>query len=137
MNQPSRLVVDASVVVAALTDNGPSGHWAAGQLGATGLMAPHHIEVEAAHALRKLEFAGALTEQEAQMAHQRLPRLSMALMPYGPIADRVWELRDNVTPYDAWYVALAEATRAPLATLDRRLAAASGPRCEFLLPPTG
>ena len=48
-------------------------------------------------------------------------------------SERVWELRKNLTCYDAWHVALAEAFELPLATLDRRLATASGPRCEMLL----
>jgi predicted nucleic acid-binding protein len=48
---------------------------------------------------------------------------------------RVWELRDNVTAYDAWHVALAEALSAPLATLDRRLARASGVTSELIHPP--
>jgi predicted nucleic acid-binding protein len=54
------------------------------------------------------------------------------LFPYDPFADRVWELRQNVTAYDAWHVALAESLSAPLATLDGRLRRAVGPRCSFL-----
>lgn len=57
------------------------------------------------------------------------------LVPFTPFAERVWELRANVTSYDAWYVAVAEQFDLPLATLDRRLAKATGPRCRFLLPP--
>jgi len=57
------------------------------------------------------------------------------LFSYRPFADRVWELRGSVSSYDAWYVALAEGFDAGLITLDRRLAAAPGPSCEFLLPP--
>lgn len=56
------------------------------------------------------------------------------LVPFEPFAERVWELRRNVTSYDAWYVAVAEAFRLPLATLDRRLSRASGPSCRFRLP---
>jgi predicted nucleic acid-binding protein len=51
------------------------------------------------------------------------------------VAARVWELRRSITAYDACYVALAEQLRAPLATLDRKLSRASGPRCAFLLGP--
>ena len=51
------------------------------------------------------------------------------------LADRVWALRANLTSYDACYIALAEAPDAELATLDRSLATASGPRWRFLLPP--
>ena len=53
----------------------------------------------------------------------------------GPFAERIWELRANVTSYDAWYVAVAEAAGLPLATLDSRLARANGPNCKFILPP--
>lgn len=57
-------------------------------------------------------------------------------VPFAPFAERVWELRANVTSYDAWYVAVAEQFDLPLATLDRRLARSAGPRCRFLLPPS-
>jgi predicted nucleic acid-binding protein len=50
------------------------------------------------------------------------------------VAERVWELRKNVSAYDAWYVALAELLRAPLATLDLRLTRESGPTCSFVTP---
>ena len=53
---------------------------------------------------------------------------------YRGLGERVWELRANVSPFDAWYVALAKSLEVPLLTLDRRMAASSGPRCEFLLP---
>lgn len=57
------------------------------------------------------------------------------LYPYEPFGARVWELRHNVTAYDAWYVAVAEMLGAPVATLDRRLIGATGPRCAFVVPP--
>ena len=60
--------------------------------------------------------------------------LPVELFPFGPLAARVWELRENVTPYDAWYVALAESLDADVATLDVRLSRAAGPRCTFRLP---
>ncbi len=58
----------------------------------------------------------------------------MTAFAFEPLASRVWALHPTVTAYDAAYVALAEELDAPLATLDRRLARASGPTCEFLLP---
>ena len=57
------------------------------------------------------------------------------LFPYAPFASRVWELRDNLTSYDAWYIALAESLGVGVATLDRRMAQAPGPRCTFEMPP--
>jgi len=55
-------------------------------------------------------------------------------MPIRPFEDRIWQLRRNLTCYDAWYVATAEALEIPLATLDRRLARAPGPRCIIVGP---
>lgn len=60
---------------------------------------------------------------------------AVEFFPYQPCAGRVWELRENVTCHDGWYVAVAELLDAPLATLDGRLANSPGPRCRFLLPP--
>jgi predicted nucleic acid-binding protein len=61
--------------------------------------------------------------------------LRVEFFPYQPCAARVWELRENVTYYDGWYVAVAELLDAQLATLDGLLANSPGPRCQFLLPP--
>jgi len=58
--------------------------------------------------------------------------LRLELFPFEPFAGRIWELRHTVTSYDAWYVALAEALKLPLATLDAALTRASGPNCKFL-----
>jgi predicted nucleic acid-binding protein len=69
------------------------------------------------------------------MAHADLLDLRMDLHEYAPHGQRVWELRTNVTCYDAWYVAVAEALDVPLLTLDRALARAPGVHCALLLPP--
>jgi predicted nucleic acid-binding protein len=68
-------------------------------------------------------------------AHRALGKLPIRLWPESRTAARAWELRGAVTYYDANYVALAEILDAPLVTLDRQLAWAPGPRCEFLTPP--
>ena len=129
------LVVDASVVVAALIDGGPDGRWAESILVADQLAAPHLMPVEAANILRRAALAGDISDEAASLAHADLLALVVELFPYEVLAPRVWELRSNVTAYDACYIALAEALRAPLATLDRRLAASTGPRCTFRTPP--
>ena len=67
-------------------------------------------------------------------AHHDLLQLDPELFPFRPFARRIWALRDNLTCYDAWYVALAEALDCPLATLDQRLVRASGPACNFVAP---
>ena len=73
-----------------------------------------------------------LTTAEANAAHDDLMQLNMELFPFDPFADRIWELRHSVTSYDAGYVALAEALRLPLATLDGRLSRVKGVSCKFL-----
>src|SRR5680860_749749 len=128
------VVLDSGAVVAALADDRSEGRWAEGQLGAGDLVAPHIMPSEAANVLRRLEITGALPRRRATTAHERLVALPVDLVPYGGLALRVWELRGNLTIYDAWYVALAESLDAPLVTLDRRLARAPGPRCEFRTP---
>src|SRR5688572_6355451 len=93
------------------------------------LYAPAMIRVETASALRRLELSGAITTPEANAAYEDLLRLNLDLLPFDPLAQRIWELRRTVSSYDAWYVAAAEALELPLATLDARLVRASGPRC--------
>jgi predicted nucleic acid-binding protein len=127
------LVVDASMVVAALVDSGADGRWAEPLLTSDSLAAPHLIMAEAANILRRSALAGAISAEQASLAHADLLDLRVELFPYAPFASRVWELRENVTCYDAWYVAIAEALNAPLATLDARLAKAPGPRCRFMV----
>ncbi len=128
------LVVDASVLVAAATGRGDDGTWAESVIGHRGLIAPQVAQVEATQAFRRLELAGVLGRHEATAAAQGAVELAVELLPFEPFASRVWELRHNLSAYDAWYVALAEAFELPLATLDRRLAAAPSPECEFLTP---
>lgn len=129
------IVVDASVIVAALVDGGPDGEWAESMLRREDLMAPHLMPVEVTNTLRRAASAGDVSVDVATLAHGDLVRLRVDLFPYEPHAERAWKLRDNLTAYDAWYVALAEALDLPLVTLDRRVASAPGPRCEFRLPP--
>lgn len=127
-------VVDASAVVAALVDGGPDGIWARGGFAGQALAAPDHLLVEASNALRRLVLSGRLAAGVAALAQRDLVDLPVARFPFEPLASRVWALHPTVTAYDAAYVALAEELDAPLWTLDRRLAAASGPRCAFRTP---
>ena len=130
------LVVDASAVVAALVDRGPHGGWAEPLLAGNDLVAPHLMPTEVANMLRRVVLRGVVSADVAALAYGELFRLRVELFPCEPFAARVWELRSSVTAYDGWYVALAEALRAPLATLDHRLLAAVGPRCRFVTAPT-
>ncbi len=129
------LVVDASLVVSALVDAGSTGRWAESLLAAGPLSAPHLMPVEVANILRRAAARGEISPDIASMAHADLLDLRLELFPYAPFASRVWELRENVTSYDAWYVALAEFLGSNVATLDLRLARAAGPQCGFETPP--
>ena len=129
------VVVDASVLVAVLVDSGHEGRWAESMVTEGTLAAPESVLVEASDILRRLERSGEISRLEANSAHRDLLRLELELFPFAPFAERVWALRSNLTAYDAWYVALAEALDCALATLDRKLRRATGPTCEFVVPP--
>jgi predicted nucleic acid-binding protein len=127
-------VIDASVLVAALIDTGPHGVWAEDVLARGSLHAPELARSEATNMLRRLERAKLITTPEANWAQDDLMQLNIDSFSFEPFADRIWELRHNVTSYDAWYVALAEALKLPLATLDEALSKSNGVACEFLTP---
>ena len=128
------VVVDSSVLVAALVDTGSNGIWSEEILSSGSLHAPELARVEATNVLRRLELAKQLTTAEANAAHDDLMQLNLELFPFDPFADRIWALRHTVTSYDAWYVALAEVLGLPLATLDGRLSRLKGVNCKFLTP---
>lgn len=128
------VVVDASVVVAALVDGGETGQWAEEVLRSGQLAAPHLMPVEVANILRRSVQSGDVSPDTASLAHADLQDLRVELFPYEAVASRAWELRDNLTLHDAWYVALAELLDTELATLDRRLTRAPGPVCRFVVP---
>jgi predicted nucleic acid-binding protein len=128
------VVVDASVLVVALVDSGPRGAWAEDVLRADSLHAPELVLVEATNILRRLERSKEIATPEANSAFEDLGQLNLELFAFHPFADRIWELRHNVTSYDAWYVAVAEALQLPLATLDGRLSKTKGLACDFLIP---
>ena len=127
-------VVDASVLVAALVDTGERGLWAEGILARGPLYAPELVCVETANILRRLERAKQITSADANAAYDDLLQLDLELFPFQPFAQRIWELRYNLTGYDAWYVAMAESLALPLATLDEKLARSKGLDCGFLTP---
>jgi predicted nucleic acid-binding protein len=112
------VVVDASLLVSAITDAGPEGVWAERLLTEKEIVAPHLVLVESTNILRRLERSKELTALEATAAHRDLLDLDMLLVDFEPFAERVWELRRNVSSYDAWFVAVAEAS-APIMSADR------------------
>lgn len=127
-------VVDASVLVAALLDDSAPGMWAEALLLGRRLAGPHLVLAEAANIIRRGVLHGQVVEETGELVQAELLDLDIELFPFAPYARRAWELRRNVTTYDAWYVALAESLDCPLATLDVRLARSSGPTCPILLP---
>ena len=126
------IVIDASVLANAIADDGANGKRARGELRLAGdLAAPDLIDVETVAVLRKRWLAGALTARRFSAAIGDLERLDLDRYPTLPLMRRAYELRQNVTAYDAGYVALAELLHCELLTADNRLASAPGPRCSI------
>ncbi len=94
------------------------------------------MPAEVYNGIRHMELAGEVTSSDAMKAREEFSEFSLELFSFAPYADRVWALRSNLTSYDAWYVALAEALDCPLVTLDQRLSRAAGPACAFVTPPS-
>jgi predicted nucleic acid-binding protein len=90
------------------------------------LHAPHLLDVEVAQVLRRYARDGIITAQRGQEALEDLSDLSLYRYPHDFLMQRVWELRPNLTAYDAVYVALAEVVNAPLVTCDAKIASAPG-----------
>ncbi|MDQ2845488.1 MAG: type II toxin-antitoxin system VapC family toxin [Actinomycetota bacterium] len=131
-----RAVCDSSVVVALLLDAGPDGQWAAETLRGVGLAAPSLVAFESSNVIRRLELSGAVGTDQAAQAHADLLDLAIEYWPYELLSSRVWELRTNLSSYDASYVAVAELIGAPLVTLDRRIGRAPRVRCVVSTPPS-
>ena len=127
------LVVDASVLAVALADDGPDGDAARARLRGETLAAPELVDLEIASVLRRQNRLGTLDNRRAELALADLAALPMHRAAHLPLLHRGWELRDNLTTYDAAYVVLAEALDATLLTGDRRLANAAGPTCTIEL----
>lgn len=123
------IVVDASIVVTALADDGPDGEHVRTRLAGERLTAPHLIDVEVLSAWRRLAAAGNLDERRAAFARADLRAMPIDRVRHGPLLERCWELRASLTAYDAAYVALAELIDAPLLTADAKLAAGPGVTC--------
>ncbi len=124
------IVVDASVLANAIADDETDGRVAREALRATkDLAAPDLVDVETVSALRKRWLAGTLSEQRFAAAVGDLEVLELDRYPAWPLMRRVFELRANLTAYDATYVALAETLGCELLTGDGRLVGAPGLRC--------
>lgn len=127
------LVVDASVLAPALADDGPDGDAARARLRGQSLVAPELIDLETTSVIRRRSRGGQLDPRRARLALTDLVELPLRRTPHRPLLARCWQLRENLTVYDAAYAALAEALDVVLLTVDARLASAPGPRCEIEL----
>jgi predicted nucleic acid-binding protein len=124
------IVIDASAEVAVLLNVGPEVEAIRDRIARPGetLHVPHLFEIEVLHALRRPTLLGTVSPERTRLALSRLRDTQLVRYPHTPLMERIWELKDNLTTYDAAYIALAEALDAPLITLDARLARAPGIR---------
>lgn len=129
------IIVDASAAIEVLL-NTPAGARIAERLFGPGetLHAPHLLDIEVAQVLRRYALAGHLEAARGVEALEDLADLPLIRYPHDLFLPRIWELRHNVTAYDAVYLALAEALAAPLLTCDKALASAPahGARIELI-----
>jgi predicted nucleic acid-binding protein len=126
-------------LVFGLLDNGGTGREVRRRLRRAQTWAPDLIYPEVASAVRRQEGVGVIDSAAAAAAIDDLQDLPIEVHPIGPLLNRMWELRQDVSTYDATYVALAEVLGAPLVTADARLARAPGPRCsvDLVVDPAG
>lgn len=126
-------VVDASALVPAIADGTQIGRQRRRRLTGEVVNAPDLILAESASVIRRQSFSGKIDEAQAEQAIEALLSLPIVIFPTAHLLHRAWELRSNVTPYDACYIALAELLDCPLLTGDARLARAPGAACEIEL----
>ena len=119
------IVIDASVLATALGDDGQDGQDTRERLAGEELAAPEIVDLEVMSVWRRT----LADERRATLALADLADLPLRRAPHRPLLGRCWELRHNLTPYDAAYVALAEALDVALVTADARLSRATGIRC--------
>ena len=124
------IVIDASAEVAVLLNAGPGIERIRTRIAHPGqtLHVPHLFDIEVLHALSSLGLRGSLSSERERLALGRFKDTRFTRYPHTTLIERIWELRDNLTAYDASYVALAEALDAPMITTDARIAQAPGIR---------
>lgn len=125
------IVVDASAALAGLLKDGP----ARSSMGMQPLHVPHLADSEVASGLRRLVLAGRMTAEEGWVTLDVWGRLGISRHPTTGLLPRIWQLRDNLSAYDATYVALAEALGCGVMTADARLSRAPGLRCPVTVVP--
>ena len=126
-------MLDASVAVRVLAPNDEDGFALQARLLEQRCVAPHLVDAEVGHVLRRRVAAGDLEAANAEAALMALPALVVERFPHSTLARAAWRLRHNFSYYDALYAALAARLRAPLLTADKRLANAPGLPCDVEL----
>ena len=127
----SLAVVEASVLAAFYASDDPRRAAVAERLAGDTLFAPAHLDAEIVSALRGMARANPVLEKSVPAALAHLVGFPIRRIPLAPLLERMWELRSNITAYDAAYVALAERLDSPLITCDAKLTTASGASCAF------
>ncbi len=125
------IVVDASAAASALLHDGQARRLLADE----SIHVPHLADAEVISVLRRQVAGGLLTAEEGRRVLNVWSRLGVIRYAAPPLAERVWDLRQTVTAYDAMYVALAENLDCALVTADARLSGANGPRCAITVVP--
>ena len=123
------IVVDTSAIVDVLVSSEPDPELRS-LVSQGDVHAPHLLDVEVVSALRRHVARGTLSADRAADARKDFEALTIVRYPHVPLLDRIWELRENLTAYDAAYVALSELLGAPLVTCDASLARAPGHEAE-------
>lgn len=129
------VVLDASAIVVLLLDNGADGRWVASRLRGTRMAAPHLLPFEVSSVIRRKFVAKEITEPQGRVALEGFGQLPIELWACVLLTERMWELRNNATGYDASYLALAERIAAPMITADQRLATVPRIRCKVEVIP--
>jgi predicted nucleic acid-binding protein len=129
------IVLDASAAVSIFLNIGPQAARIRQRIvqPEEALHVPHLFDVEVLHVLRRHSLSGALSESRGRLALRRLSSTRLTRYPHALFVRRIWELRHDLTAYDAAYVALAETLDAPLLTTDRQLAQVPGIRAKVEL----
>lgn len=127
------LVVDTSAILDAIAAREPAPGLTARLSEDGDLHAPHLIDIELLHALRGMMMRDEITAERAQDARADFADTSLLRYPHEPLSDRIWELRHNLSAYDAAFVALAETLEVPLITCDGRLASSSAHNAQIEL----
>ena len=123
------LVVDASVIAPAVADGGADGVRYRQRLYGEQIAAPDLLRIEVLSVIRRQLHVGTIDITQAEQAVTDLLDLPIAAYPAAPLLPRSWQLRDNLTAYDACYIALAETLGCSFVTADNRLSRAPGTRC--------